>query len=274
MAAVLCTVAVLPAIPASASRLPSVVDHLQSAGFHCEQRRSGVECVGRTDAYPEPVAVLIPTGFRYDGRVLVHLHGYVLGTEHDSSFAAILRDFEFLDRLSEAGVRNSLFVLPSSRGYCESYKDYFGKRDSFELWLDSILRASGLARPKRIVLSGHSGAYQPIEMILAQATQGLASRIRDLILLDATYSDLQVDRYLGWLRASRTHRLWDAFRPDTGTEKGSRALWSKLSSQPFSLEHANIWASGRGEILPGSNQGDAADHWGMVRVYYPDFLRK
>jgi hypothetical protein len=253
----------------------NVLTQLRQAGFRCDARSGGTECVGRIDAYSEAVAVLVPTGFRYSGRFLVHLHGYVLGNERDSSFGAILRDFEFLAKLRDAGVRTSLFVMPASRGKCDTYQEAFGKRGSFDNWVASVARAAGLSTPSEIALSGHSGAYSPIELILEQAAQGGApARIRDVQLLDATYSALKVERYTAWLGRARAHRLWAAFRPDTSTETGSRKLWGKLSSKAFSTTQANVWESGRGEIAPGSGQGESADHWGMVRVYYPRFLKK
>ncbi len=254
-----------------------VVSALQARGFQCAHRSEGSECTGWLTTYPERIAVLIPRAFNWKNELIVHLHGWVLGIPQDSSFDAILTDFDFLSRLKAAGYTSGLMIVPSSRGHCETYETAFASPTGFQSLMSETLLAAGFgvqSGAPRIVLSGHSGAFVPMSQILLSKPSKWVQAIRELYFFDATYSALDVPTFTQWTLGRESNRLRAVFRTGTSTEKGAKALWQALTSAPFSSGHSNLLPTEHGEITPSTPTGDGADHWGTVRVWLPDFLKK
>jgi hypothetical protein len=226
--------------------------------------------------YPEPVAIIIPPRFRPGGRLILHLHGWLEDKPFDRTPQAILNFFDFPALLHQSGVLEDLFVLPFSQGRCQTYKDRIAK--SFEAFFGSLFSLLNEPAPARITLSGHSGAWTPIETILEEAYKGDAldhvfgSRIDAVFLFDATYSgDLPVvgganpfmDETIGFKHLSQawsTHpnpRVSAVYRKGTYTELGAKRLSRELGSF-----FRKVGLSGN------------SDHWRTVQSGFPGFLRE
>ena len=248
-----------------ASDESSTIQRLQSKGFTCSAKDGGTQCVGRLPGYPEKVAVLVPAGYQDKGKYVVHLHGFVLGGPRDSSFEAILNDFSFLSRMKEAGVRDSLMVIPASKGKCDTYHSIFTGSGAFNQFMGSVTDATGHTRADHVTLSGHSGAYVPLAAILTnKKPSGYAAQIDKVGLYDATYfgDGSYSNTFSDWVASSPSHQLTSVYRAGAhGTQAGSQAIQKRAPSS-----RTTVYSTAK---LP---HGD--NHWDLVDDDYANFLKR
>ncbi len=172
------------------------------------------------------VGIFLPRGFRPDKPLdlVVHIHGW--WNNVDSVFA----QFRLAEQLVNSG-KNAVLVVPQGP---KNAPDSFGGRlegqNAFGRFVDNIgnaLYARGLvAAPsvRRIVLSGHSGAYRMMSFILMRG--GVTDRISEVYAFDALYG--QLEKYGHWLTHSKG-RFVVTYCDSGGTRSTTESLMEDLN---------------------------------------------
>lgn len=181
---------------------------LKSAPYPHESRAEGFTHPRTGKHYPrEPhyvdstVGFLIPRGFALPPGesgvdLVIHFHG------HGNNVANEIPQFDFPRRLALGG-RNVILILPqgpkdASDSGCGKLEDAGGLQAFVDECVET-LRAAGKvpagAKPRNIILSGHSGAYKVIGACLKHG--GMENSIREVWLWDATYG--QLEEFAAWL---------------------------------------------------------------------------
>jgi hypothetical protein len=177
---------------------------LSSAPFPHADRQNGYR---HEDIYYPPeehysdssVKVFVPGGFRPGGTVdlVFFFHGWYTSIDQAE------RAFQLSRQFAESGV-NALLVLPeTARQAPDSFGGNLEEPGGFARLVAELLgelqtaRVIGQARPGRIVLAGHSGAYRLVSLVLLRG--GLADNIREVYLFDALYEFEEL--FAGWIEA-------------------------------------------------------------------------
>ncbi|MDK2971247.1 MAG: hypothetical protein PWP23_1002 [Candidatus Sumerlaeota bacterium] len=155
------------------------------------------------------VGFFVPAGFRAGERVdlLFYFHGH--GNSVRESFETM-----HLREMVAASGRNVIFVFPE--GPKNAGDSGGGKLEDpgvFALLVDEVmaeLDKRGIApgaKPGRILLSGHSGAYRVISYILEHG--GMEANIEEVYLLDASYA--RTEQYSAWAARNSGARFVSIF---------------------------------------------------------------
>jgi hypothetical protein len=177
---------------------------LASAPFPNAARQNGYRYA---DLYYPPedhysdasVEVFVPAGFRPGSSVdlVFFFHGWY------SSIDEAERGFQLTRQFAESGV-NALLVLPeTARRAPDSFGGNLEEAGGFARLVTELLgrlqaaRVIGRAKPGRIVLAGHSGAYRLVSQVLERG--GLEKNIREVYLFDALYDFEQL--FAEWIEA-------------------------------------------------------------------------
>jgi hypothetical protein len=78
-----------------------------------------------------------------------------------------------------------------------------------------------------------------------------------VLFFDSTYSSLDIPAIQNWYNSSSDHVLKSVYRPGTGTERSSLELKQKLGGSRITV------------IATPSG----ANHWDLVRSYFPKVVR-
>jgi len=180
------------------------------------------------------VAIFVPKSFRETPRVdvVIHFHGW------GNSVAGTLRQFKLVQQFVESE-RNALLVVPegpknvsdSAGGKLEDPEGF--KRFAAELTA-TLRQLAGFTNKEvalgRIILSGHSGAYKVISLILDRG--GLPMQVSEVWLFDALYAE--TEKFLAWW--DKQHgRLLNIYTDNGGTKDDTEAMMELLKkrSTPF-----------------------------------------
>ncbi len=234
--------------------------------------------ISRLDRYPQEVAIYGNKKSKSGYDLILHLHGFRMKRDHLNgrleNFNDVLEEFQFNSLLQESH-RNALLVIPSSLGKCETYATHLIPEKRFQLFFNSLISTIG-AYPKRILLVGHSGAYDALASILRSPFHSLIS---ELYLLDATYGE---EETFADFANERGHRLVSVFRKDTSTEDGSFSIWSRLhlerqaDPEREAFYQSLLPESVAAERIPrfgGSFIASTSDHWQIVNEYWARLLK-
>lgn len=264
-------------------------------GFVCTtpDPQLGFHCRGHLDkrVYSEEVALFVPARFAAasptsGNEMIVHFHGHHTYREElkrIDTFDDVLDEFKFDEMLAASG-RESILVVPSSQGTCETFREELSTAKRFRKFiatLGKLLVNAGItqtAEPTRLVLTGHSGAHAPISSLLAS---GLAEQVDEVLLFDALYVNHlpREARALAAFAARAPEKRFVAAYIDGSTTPGTRLVWSLL---PAKLRGASF----EGDVLDSDPlPGDLAvarpvfvrsdqEHWRTVNKYFPLFLRR
>jgi hypothetical protein len=175
---------------------------LSSAPFPHSRRASG-HVYGK-QLYPaekhysdSSVAVFIPKGFRSTEAVdfVVHIHGWW------NNIDTVFSRYRLAQQLVESG-KNAILVVPEGpRNAPDSFGGKFEDPGGFKRFIDDValvLFRNGTITTHtvgKVVLSGHSGAYQGISFTLMQG--GMPEKIREVYLFDALYG--QTEKFAHWI---------------------------------------------------------------------------
>ncbi len=164
-------------------------------GFHRQELYYPPE-----EHYSDPsVKVFVPAGFRKGRAVdlVFFFHGWYTSIDEAE------RAFQLSRQFAESGV-NALLVLPeTARQAPDSFGGNLEEPGGFARLVAELLgdleaaRVIGRAKPGRIVLAGHSGAYRLVSRVLLRG--GLAENIREVYLFDALYEFEEL--FAGWIEA-------------------------------------------------------------------------
>lgn len=204
-------------------------------------------CTGWISAYSRKILVYFPAQSGPASRIYLHLHGYRIRHPEDDNFVSMMEGFSLPRLADSAGISEGLIVVPESIGECATYIHEL--QGNFESFYSSLLREVGAlvsldARRMRVTLSGHSGAFFPIQNIIRGRGTG-ASRIDRIVFLDATYRSLDVDALSNWMERGG-HSLYSAYLEGSATETASERIRNRIPDA-------------RVEALPSR-----VGHWGTV----------
>lgn len=173
----------------------------RAAGFE----RNGVRYSAAQNYSDSNVAIFIPTGFHLTDAVnyVVHFHG------HMSVISHTLDHHELRKQHARSGV-NAILVVPQGP---RNARDSGGGRIELEAGglralladITRFLHNSGRLRTStigKIVISAHSGGYKTTAGALRRG--GLTENITDVLLLDASYAEL--DAFADWVSQAGTDR--------------------------------------------------------------------
>ncbi|MBI3541696.1 MAG: hypothetical protein HY075_00255 [Deltaproteobacteria bacterium] len=284
--------------PAPVYDVAKTTAHFTSLGFSCSafEEGKGLFCKGKLDAsaYPEPIVLIVPPGYRvhHNAPVVLYLHGHLSEGE---TFDSTLEKYRF-DQMYAKTKRQAILVIPSSLGKCDTFKSQLRTDAGFRALLDAVYKAladSGLSaarEPGSILLTGHSGSYSTIESILTNACAPKAtcyrSHIRTIVLFESIYGD--GDGFVPFAKASPPNRFYSVFLPLKKskhgpwkwTAAGNFSLWSQLNPSadpesfldsclpPGASAKTVLEAMAKGPVFMRSD----VDHEDTVKKYFPRLL--
>jgi hypothetical protein len=212
---------------------------LATAPFPHPARRNGYEY--NQVQYPadphyvnSTVAVFVPRGFRPDGPVnlVFFFHGW------DSTIDDAQQRFD-LDRQFSVSRARALLVLPELAWDApDSFGGKLEEKGGFTRLVNELLGAlatMGVIDGRhlgRIMLAGHSGAFEVIALILANGD--LAANIQEVCLFDAVYA--RTSQFAAWIekRAGRFVSVSSADGEET-TVVGDLIADLKADGVPYAL---------------------------------------
>jgi hypothetical protein len=208
-----------------------LITQLSSAPFPHPRRASGHTY--QKQLYPADkhysdgsVAIFTPRGFRQTDSVdiVVHLHGW------RNNIDTTLSRYKLPQQLYESG-KNAILVVPEGpRNAPDSFagkledagglKRFIADVVDF-LFSRSIIKTHSVGK---IILSGHSGAYEGIAFALMRG--GIPEKIREVFLFDALYGDTEkftywIDRFNG--------KLINIYTDSGGTAWETKAMMEDLA---------------------------------------------
>ncbi len=214
--------------------------HPEGAPFPQERRRDGYTYEDTEYSFREhyddsTVKVFFPGNWKENGPVnlVFFFHGWF------SSISDEITRFHLLSQFRESRV-NALLVLPeTAKDAPDSFGGKLEYRDGFRTLVEEVMHSLhqaglvGTEKVNHIVLAGHSGAYHVISQILSRG--GLTSHIKDVMLFDALYGDLE--DFAQWV-ASRQGHLYSVFTQDSDTIGYNFSLIDDLAREgvPLLLE--------------------------------------
>ena len=180
------------------------------------------------------VGIFIPVNYSPQKRVdyIVHFHG------HMNHVAKVFSDFSLQQQVFKSGV-NAILLVPqgpknardSGCGRLEEEPDAFGKLLSEVtnfLLSESVIKTDSIGK---IVITAHSGGYKVTGNIVSRSE--LKGHITDLILFDATYSNLE--GFAAWAKIDRSRRLVSIFTNHLSGENIELVSMLDDFSLPYSM---------------------------------------
>lgn len=173
------------------------------------------------------VAIYLPTGFDASERVhlLYYFHGW------GNNVAQSFEQYQLREMVARSG-RNVALVFPQGpRNASDSTLGKLEEENGIRNLTDEVLET--LRREEKIgatadlgtvVLSGHSGAYRGMAFSLHRG--GLNDHIREVLLLDASYANL--DYFVEWMLGGDDRRLLSIFTEHLGGDNAW--MMSKLAA--------------------------------------------
>jgi hypothetical protein len=231
------SVATLASGAAHALSSPLADKLAQQPGISCRPAPNGDICTLRTGIhsetptlhYSQPIAILIPPNVSHPSDLVLHFHGFRGVCESNSATPAqMANNFEMLSQMKNAGATNSVMILPMSKGKETTFNQELVPQ--FEAFTSYMTQLTEPVANNHWIISGHSGAFQPIGAILAKASPSFVKRLDSVILLDSTYTQRS-----GWFQsferaAAINHKMdvYSTWRAGGGTEAGTRELKTSL----------------------------------------------
>ncbi len=178
------------------------------------------------------VGVFLPRGFRSDKPLdlVVHVHGW--WNNVDSVFA----QFRLAEQLVGSGKNAALVVPQGPKNAPDSFGGRLEEQNTFRRFVedigDALYARRLIAAPpvRRIVLSGHSGAYRMMSFILLRG--GVTDRISEVYAFDALYG--QLEKYGHWLTHSKG-RFVAIYCDSGGTKSTTESLMEDLKGWQVSF---------------------------------------
>jgi len=184
------------------------------------------------------VLIFIPKGFIGTDPIdcVIHLHG------HNNHVDKAVHDFKLIEQFARSG-KNAILIVP--QGPYDAVDSFGGKlenRNGFKCLMNEVLATvqakTDLKTPTlgKIILSGHSGAYEAMAAILQNG--GMTKQIEEVWLFDALYPEKEKDAFAvfrDWAKTAH-HRYIDIYTNEGGTKSNSEALLKQLQRIDPTLE--------------------------------------
>jgi hypothetical protein len=247
-----------------------------SHGFQCApvSPSAGLTCIGRITGYPNEVAVIVPPSYQATQQVdlVLHLHGHNLSNDPLSVMLAKYRP----EALFAQTGRNSILVVPGSRGKCLEFQQFLADGPHFQNFIDQLavlIQGASLSKTAEvhsIALSGHSGAYRSLATIISNGVY--ADQIQELYLLDSAYGKpLELARFA----LTPGHRFWSAYHPDDPdqykTHRAIRKAWDAAGVEYGEFESGTVTERDLRRYQVGIVVSDV-DHDKTMTQYFPILL--
>jgi hypothetical protein len=206
------------AFPAHAQTTPEgelILRSFKNAPYPHKSRDNGFTISGKTfDAathYSDnTVGIFIPAGFRPGETTdfVVHFHG------HLNHVSQVFEQFNLRMEFVQSGL-NAILVVPQGPKDATDSGDGHLELDAggFEALLREVaayLHSAGKIQSEkigRVTLTAHSGGYNVASAVLQRG--GLADNIKDVLLFDASYGNL--DGFADWAKRGHGRRLISLF---------------------------------------------------------------
>lgn len=177
------------------------------------------------------VAIFIPQNYQLKDSVhlVFYFHGW-WNNIHKS-----MNEFKLPEQFSNSK-KNAIFVFPEGpKDAPDSFGGKLEEKNIFKQLVHEVLhflyseKKITSAQPGKIILSGHSGAYRVISLILNRG--GLTDFISEVYLFDALYGQLQ--KYSHWLEKYQG-RFINIVTPNGGTKYNSEEFLNDLDDWQMS----------------------------------------
>ena len=171
-------------------------------------------------------AVFIPENFVPGDSIdlVFYFHGW------GNNIHKSLEKFKLLEQFSRSA-KNAVLVFPQGpKNAPDSFGGKLEEKGMFKNLVNDVLeflrseKKTCAAKPDRIILSGHSGAFRVISFILNRG--GLTEHISEVYLFDGLYGQLQKFAY--WL-CNSSGRLINIITPNGGTKYTSDEFLADLT---------------------------------------------
>lgn len=180
------------------------------------------------------VGIYIPENFNTEKTIdlIVHFHGW------NNEVRRVISKFELDLQLEESG-KNAILICPQGpKNSCDSSGGNLETKGEFTLFINEIMHylkkhqyIEQKAKPGKIILSGHSGAYRVIASILGN--KDLKDNIREVYLFDATYAT--PEEFVSWSTSKNMRRMVSIFTEHLATENYHLAAQIQEKKKKVSL---------------------------------------
>ncbi|HEY3744432.1 MAG TPA: M15 family metallopeptidase [Bryobacteraceae bacterium] len=213
-----------------------------------------------------------------DVEMLVFVHGLSNVCKADEPIDFIKGSFK-LGSLVDAASRPMVLVVPWFDNNAQ--RTELGSPDTLNAVLEEVRgevkKFSGLtAAPsvKRLILSGHSGAFYFFDALaIARDKGGMSSgslkSLTDVWAIDTTYSSPVAD-WLGWLTSNKNLTISMACRSGKETDENGKKTTVKTSDHGSDFIDAAKKSKGRMTVTPVA--ADDIGHCAMPKRFLPKFL--
>jgi hypothetical protein len=171
------------------------------------------------------VAIFVPKGFNPGPAVniVVYFHGWY------NNIDSACTQFKLIEQFTESK-KNAIFVFPEGpKNSPDSFGGRMEEKDGLKNLVVDVLKflkqqqKIKTEKVGRIILAGHSGAYQVISFCLLRG--GLTKNISDVILFDALYGE--TEKYSYWIDHFKG-RFINIYTNDGGTKLETENLMADL----------------------------------------------
>lgn len=219
--------------------------------------------------YSQKIVMLIPKNLDRPNRMALHFHGWRGVCESDSVTPTQLAvGNRLLEQLIEANANDTVLFFPVSTYHNDQHTSQLAPNyKAFTRWAEAIVNPLN----RRWLISGHSGAYAPMNVILGSADQEALSRIETVGFIDATYSSSSPSKLQRAQGINKSMLIYTSYIP--GSQTASVALQIKNSSSLILKKvvptNALKYCSALRKIRPSA---DCGLHCEAPRRDFSDFL--
>ncbi|MBE2280741.1 MAG: hypothetical protein IAE91_10145 [Ignavibacteriaceae bacterium] len=162
--------------------------------------------------------------------IIIHFHGW------RNSVKGALEEFKLVEQLHKSR-KNAILIVPQGPKFAPD--SFYGKLEEdhgFQRFIDEILiyleelKLVNSLIPGRIIISGHSGAYRVISLILTKG--GLTGQVREVYIFDGMYGRLE--EFTEWIE-QYDGKFINIYAEKSGTKKGSEELLKTLEESGISF---------------------------------------
>lgn len=184
------------------------------------------------------VALFIPNGFKPTKRIdfVVYLHGWY------NHLDSVLRRYRLIEQFY-ASEKNAVLIVPQGPkmapdSHAGKLEETFGLQHMLNEAL-TVLKQNKIIRRGtigNIVLSGHSGAFRGIALMLEKSS--LRRKVKEVFLFDGLYS--RQDKYTEWLSRYKG-RFVTIYTTDGAAEKSTEAMFQLLKDKNIRFCNTNAF---------------------------------
>lgn len=226
------------------------------------------------------VAIYVSSAARgaTDVEMLVFVHGLSNVCPADAPIDFITGSFK-LGSLVDAASRPMVLVVPWFDSNAQ--RTELGSPDTLNALLEEVRGevkkfngASAAPSVKRLILSGHSGAYRFFDALASARgeramSSGALGSLTNVWAIDTTYTS-PVDDWLGWLTSNKNLTISMAYR--SGSETDDKGKKSVVKTSDPGSDFADAAKKSKGRMSVTAVAADDVGHCSMPKKFLPKFL--